>query len=214
MCILTIYLVRHGEAWHNVDSSVMNKAHDSQHNLTEIGQEQAKETAEFLKDILHERTVFYSSPYKRALQTAQAIREALPNEVPLYENPLLREWELGNLYDVNDRPPEVKKEYKAAGRFYFRFRNGESLADVYLRGNVFANAVLQRLLNQQRYEDIVIVSHAGFMHLFMTVLMQLPEQKVENFTLLESIENASVLQLNEKDDGTYGYKKIFVPSIK
>ena len=206
---MTIYLVRHGEAEHNVDPTVMSHTHDSKHSLTELGQKQARETAAFLKTKVNEKSVIYSSPYLRTIQTARAIHAELLEQVPFYENPLLREWELGNLYDVNDRPPQVKKEYKAAGRFYFRFRNGESLADVYLRASVFANTILQRMLNQQRYEDILIVSHAGFMHLLIMFLMEHP---VEHFTKLDSIENASVIALNEVD-GAYQYQKVFVPTV-
>lgn len=207
---MNIYLIRHGEAEHNVDKTVMAHTHDSQHSLTELGHKQAQVTAEFFKTIASPKTVLYSSPYLRTMQTAQAIHSALPEGVPFFENPLIREWELGNLYDFADRTPEKKKEFKAAGQFYFRFQNGESLADVYLRATMFMNTVVERVKQQQRYDNVVIVTHAAFIHMLLTFLMNWPIEDLKNF---KPVENASVIKINEVD-GDYQYEKIFVPIVK
>jgi broad specificity phosphatase PhoE len=206
---LTIYLIRHGESEHNVDHTVMKHTHDSKHSLTEIGQKQVKITAEFMKNLLNEKTVIYSSPYLRTKQTAKAIQSVLPFDVPFIENPLLREWEMGNLYDVHHRPPELKKEFKAAGQFYFRFQNGESLADVYLRASTFVNTVLQRLQKYNHYENVVVVSHAAWIQMLLIFLMEWP---IDNETKLIPMENASVITVNEVD-GKYQHEKVFVPNV-
>ncbi|WP_066319928.1 histidine phosphatase family protein [Bacillus sp. FJAT-29814] len=207
---MNLYVIRHGESQHNVDRTVMAHTHDSQHSLTELGFKQAAITAEFMKPLLNEKTVLYSSPYLRTKQTAAAIRALLPEQVPFFENPLIREWELGNLYDFNNRTPEAKKEYKAAGQFYFRFQNGESLADVYLRATMFMNTVVDRLKKQERYENIVVVTHAAFMHMLLAFLMNTP---VEDLLDFKPIENAAVLKINEVE-GDYQYEKIFVPVVE
>ncbi|MDQ0973879.1 broad specificity phosphatase PhoE [Neobacillus niacini] len=207
---MNIYLIRHGEAEHNVDKTVMSHTHDSQHSLTELGHKQAQVTAEFFKNIVSPKTVLYSSPYLRTMQTAKAIHSLLPESVPFYENPLIREWELGNLYDFSDRPPEKKKEFKAAGQFYFRFQNGESLADVYLRATMFMHTIVERVRKQQRYENIVIVTHAAFIHMLLTFLMNWPIEDLKNF---KPVENASVIKINEVD-GDYQFEKIFVPVVE
>lgn len=207
---MNIFVIRHGEADHNVDHSVMAHTHDSKHSLTALGQKQAQKTAEFMKSQVNENTVLYSSPYLRTIQTAKAIHSKLPSQIPFYENPLIREWELGNLYDVSNRTPEVKKEYKAAGRFYFRFHNGESLADVYLRATMFMNTVIEREKQQGRYENIVIVTHAAFIHMLLSFLLNWPVEDLENF---KPVENASVIQINEAD-GAYQHEKIFVPIVE
>ena len=206
---MTIYLIRHGESEHNVDYTLMEHIHDSEHNLTELGQKQAKATAEFLKTKVNEKTILYSSPYRRTMQTAKAIHALLPEQVPFYENPLLREWELGNLLNIQNRSPQMKKEYKAAGQFYFRYPNGESLADVYLRATMFSSTVLQRIQQQQRYEDILLVTHSAFMHAFLTFVMQWP---IDNENKQKPFENACVIAINEVD-GNYQHEKIFVPKI-
>jgi broad specificity phosphatase PhoE len=206
---LNIYIIRHGEAEHNVDRTVMTHTHDSKHSLTEIGHKQAQITAEFMRTLVNDKSVLYSSPYLRTMQTAKAIHSLLPAQVPFYENPLIREWELGNLYDFTNRTPEAKKEFKAAGLFYFRHPNGESLADVYLRATMFMNTVVERVKQQQKYENIIIVTHAAFIHMLLAFLKNWPVDELEKF---KPIENASVIKIFEAD-GEYEYEKIFVPNV-
>lgn len=206
---MNIYVIRHGESEHNVDRTVMAHTHDSQHSLTELGQKQAQKTGEFMQTLINEKTVLYSSPYLRTMQTAKAIHSKLPDQVPFYQSPLIREWELGNLYDFTKRSPEAKKEFKAAGQFYFRYQNGESLADVYLRATMFMNTVVDRARQQNRYENIVIVTHAAFIQMFKAFLMNWPVEDLLNF---KPIENASVIKINESE-GDFEYEKIFVPQI-
>lgn len=206
---MNIYLIRHGEAEHNVDRTKMAHTHDSQHSLTEIGHKQAQITADFLKEKLNENSVLFCSPYLRTMQTAQAIHSLMHENVPFFQNPLLREWELGNLYDFNNRTPEAKKEFKAAGQFYFRYQNGESLADVYLRATMFINTVIDRVKRQGRYENVVIVTHAAFIQMLLTFLMNWPIDSLANF---KPVENASVITIHETD-GDYHHEKIFVPIV-
>ncbi|MEO0234855.1 MAG: histidine phosphatase family protein [candidate division WOR-3 bacterium] len=65
-----IYLVRHGESEGNRDNKFRGRV---DFPLTEIGERQATELREFLKDFEFERII--SSPLKRSLQTAQPIAD-------------------------------------------------------------------------------------------------------------------------------------------
>lgn len=206
---MKIYLIRHGESEHNVDRFLMAHTHDSKFSLTDKGVQQAKLTGEFMKDIVKDDAVFYASPYKRTMQTAEAIYQIAGNSSPFYDNPLLREWELGNLYDFNHRPPEVKQQFKAAGTFYFRYHHGESMADVYLRASLFYNTVVQRLQSQGKYDQLVIVSHAVFIEMFKGFLLHWSTEKMANF---DPVENGSVTCMEEVD-GEFQYEKIFVPEV-
>ncbi|WP_018131321.1 histidine phosphatase family protein [Effusibacillus pohliae] len=204
---MNLYLIRHGEAEHNVDRFRMAHTHDSKHALTESGRQQAAATAQFIRDLAKGSSILYSSPYRRTIETAQAIHSLLPTGTPFYENPLLREWEWGNLYDFNNRTLESKKEFQAAGRFYFRYLNGESLADVYLRSTLFMHTIVQRLMQQQRYENLIVVTHAAFIQMLLAFLMNWPVEKMEYF---EPVENGAVIAVRETD-GEYRHEKIFVP---
>lgn len=206
---MKIFLIRHGESEHNVDRHLMAHTHDSKHALTSKGRKQAELTGEFMKDKLNEKSVFYVSPYLRTMETAQAIYSKLPQTIPFYESPLIREWELGNLYDFNNRPPALKKEFKAAGSFYFRYHHGESMADVYLRATLFVSTVIQRLEQRQKYENLVVVTHAALLEMIKGVLMN---WTVERMTDFKPVENASVTLIGEID-GEYHDEKIFVPEV-
>lgn len=206
---MTIYLIRHGESEHNVDPFRMEHIHDADHNLTEIGKLQAKETGKFLKTIVNDSAIIYSSPYARTMQTAEAIRAELPDNVPFFQNPLLREWELGNLLNISNRTPQLKKEYKASHQFFYRYPNGESMADVYLRAAMFSSTVLQRLELEKRYDHILLVTHSAFIEAFLTFILQLP---IDNYEKHKPFENGSVVAIN-KVNGEYEHKKIFIPNV-
>lgn len=207
---MILYLIRHGESQHNVDRDVMAHTHDSKHPLTDLGKKQAEKTAHFMQGEVNENTVLYASPYQRTIETAKVIYSRLADTVPFYENPLLREWELGNLYDFHhDRPPEVKREFKAAGSFYFRYKNGESFADVYLRASMFLSTIVQPLEQKGSYDNIVIVTHAAFIHALLGFRLNWPVEKMTGF---DPVENGAVIKLYEEDAG-YQFKKIFVPTV-
>jgi len=89
------YLLRHGQSWGNVEmviSSARSLAKSEKHGLTPLGYEQGQESAKNLLDLLREkqksynksdnsssmrRVFFYSSPFARARQTAQACLDGL-----------------------------------------------------------------------------------------------------------------------------------------
>jgi len=188
----------------------MEHIHDSEHYLTELGEKQAEATADFLKSVVSKNAVIYSSPYKRTMQTAEAIHGKLPENVSFYENPLIREWELGNLLNISNRTPQLKREYKSAGNFYYRYPNGESMADVYLRATIFSSTFLQRIRDQELYKDILIVTHSAFMQAFLTFMMQWP---INNAAKHQPFDNASVIAIEENGSG-YKYEQIYAPKIR
>lgn len=85
------YLLRHGQSWGNVEnviSSARSLATSDKHGLTELGFEQGQKSAVNLLDMIatedspveKTRVFFYSSPFARARQTAQACMEGLREE--------------------------------------------------------------------------------------------------------------------------------------
>jgi len=80
------YLLRHGQSWGNVEgviSSAPTLATNDKHGLTPLGYNQATNSSNFLLDLIIKeekkpyRVFFYSSPFARARQTAQACLEGL-----------------------------------------------------------------------------------------------------------------------------------------
>ena len=90
----TYYLLRHGQSWGNVEaviSSARSLATSEKHGLTPLGYEQGRESAKNLIEMIasdnqegdnekNKRVFFYSSPFARARQTAQACLEGLAQE--------------------------------------------------------------------------------------------------------------------------------------
>lgn len=72
--MLKIYLARHGQNEDNV-KGILNGHRDEP--LTELGLEQARHTAQFIKDNNLSFDAVYSSPLQRAYVTAEIITEAL-----------------------------------------------------------------------------------------------------------------------------------------
>lgn len=81
---------------------------------------------------------------------------------------------------------------------------------MYLRATMFMNTVVDRLKRQQRYDNLVIVTHAAFIHMLLAFLMETPVEDLLNF---KPIENASVTKIDEVDED-YRYEKIFVPKVE
>ena len=89
---MKMFLFRHGESeWNsNKDAKYSEENHNS--NLTELGLEQAKKNANYLKD--KNITSVYSSPLKRAFQTANELAKIINVKIQLNDN--LREF---SIYD-------------------------------------------------------------------------------------------------------------------
>lgn len=132
----------------NVDAKVYARVPDNRVQLTEEGRRQAVEAGQQLKGIIGEGQVrFFVSPYVRSRQTFQNILTGMglaegSAKFTFREDPRLREQDWGNL-QVPEKVVQCMKERRAFGSFYYRFKNGESGADVYDRVTSFW-ASLQR----------------------------------------------------------------------
>lgn len=128
-----IILIRHGQSQANVNLELYKTLPDNRIGLTETGKFQALECGKRIKDLIRNESIrFYVSPYKRARQTYNCILEHLKDNrhMTSYDG-RVREQEYGNLQSDMDTQ---FKEQKTVGEFFYRFRNGESGADVFNRG--------------------------------------------------------------------------------
>jgi len=97
---MKLYFVRHGESEGNRDNKFRGRA---DYPLTDAGRQQAESAGIFLKETVFEKV--YSSPLKRALETAEIISRHTGNRVECREelnNIFLGEWE--------DKPKMLIKE--------------------------------------------------------------------------------------------------------
>lgn len=146
-----IYLIRHAEGEHNTKESI---GWWSDTELTYHGKTQARALAARLKKELHgQETVVYSSPLKRALQTANKICTELSVAPIILDD--LQEYRTGLPSDISvfearkrslkfTKPTEDWKIVKSA----------ETFGELYQR----AGKVLSKILDKHD-ENVIIVSH-------------------------------------------------------
>jgi len=110
--------------------------------------------------------VFFVSPYLRSVQTFSYVAESFDKDNYIhYEEPRLREQDFGNFQD-QETMAQILKERDSYGRFFFRFPNGESGADVYDRISTFLET-MYRFFSKETHETVIIVSHGLTIRLFL-----------------------------------------------
>jgi len=163
-----IVLVRHAESEGNVNKHMYSVVPDRKLPLTELGKEQAQCVGkvlrnEFERDGDSYKLVFYISPYRRSYQTYQGISKNFEKDsiIGVYEDVQLREQDFGNFQDPTCKRREMKERLEF-GRFFYRFPDGESGADVYDRITIFEDHLV-RDINAGRFAqgntNLVLVTH-------------------------------------------------------
>jgi len=118
----------------------------------------------------------------------------------------LREQEFGNFSDKD--PSVVDKtfeEQRKVGKFYYRFLNGESGADVYDRANNLLDNIFRSIddIEKFQHENIVLVCHGLFMRIF---IMRFFKMSIEKFDLLACPNNCEIWVIEKNSQGIYEMK--------
>ncbi len=153
---MEIYIIRHGKTPWNVDRLLQG---GTDVELNEDGRNLAIKTGQGLKDIYFDK--IYSSPLKRALETAELIRGN--RDIPIETDDRLREISFGSR--EGERAMAVKDDPNDS--FYFFFHapekydplDGESFQSIMERTKSFLTEVVEPL--QDKYERIMIVGHGA-----------------------------------------------------
>lgn len=154
----TIYLVRHGENRANITKEFSYKLVD--YSLTPKGALQAEQTAEFFKTLPLDAV--YSSPLKRAYETAESIARSQGLPVTVLEE--FRELNVG---DLELRPPteanwrehdQVIGEWMK-GNLEARFPGGENFLEIIER----ARRGLLEVTRGRNGQRIVVAAHGGIL---------------------------------------------------
>lgn len=208
-----IILVRHGESQGNLDMSAYSTTPDYRIPLTPRGVEQARAAGRGILDVVSSssspdagpdpnwKVYFYVSPYERTRATLRGIGAAFPRDrvIGAREECRVREQDFGN-FQVEERMRAVKETRERFGRFFFRFPEGESAADVFDRVASFLESLWRDIDNGRLDQttscetNLVIVSHGLTSRVFM---MKWFKWTVEQFERLNNFENCEfrVMQL-------------------
>lgn len=136
-----IILVRHGESQGNKDDSAYVVIPDHKIPLTSTGVQQAQEAGFSVRQVVSDqgssnnwRVYFYVSPYDRTRSTLREMGRAFTRGriLGVREECRIREQDFGNFQET-ERMKTIKETREKFGRFFYRFPEGESAADVYDR---------------------------------------------------------------------------------
>ncbi|XP_047342495.1 phosphoglycerate mutase-like protein AT74H [Impatiens glandulifera] len=213
-----IILVRHGQSQGNVDEEVYTRVPDPKIGLTERGISEAEECGRRIRDMVackdggdhHDwKVYFYVSPYRRTLETLRNLGKAFERDriAGVREESRLREQDFGNFQDREQMKIDKEKR-KHYGRFFYRFPNGESAADVYDRITGFRETLradidigrFQPPGEQSPNMNIVIVSHGLTLRVF---LMRWYKWTVEQFDGLNNMGNCNMMVMERGYGGRY-----------
>ncbi|KAF2313351.1 hypothetical protein P3X46_030068 [Hevea brasiliensis] len=209
-----IILVRHGESEGNVDESTYTRVPDPKIGLTQKGKAQAQETGKRIRQMIEKdgsdwKVYFYVSPYRRTLETLQNLARPFERTriAGMREEPRLREQDFGNFQDREKM--RVEKTLRILyGRFFYRFPNGESAADVYDRITGFRET-LRADIDIGRFQppgerspnmNLVIVSHGLTLRVF---LMRWYKWTVKQYEALHNFGNGGMIVMEKGYGGRY-----------
>lgn len=205
-----IFLMRHGESKGNVNETLYSIIADHSMELTQRGYAQARCAGSFLRALTGDGPMHcFHSPYRRAAQTLDEMVKAFdPSMLAIREDPLLREQEFGNFQDV-ELIRRSKAERRRFGRFWYRFPNGESGADVHNRAADFLSTLFRQMdLSDKRAPHYMILAHGLFIRLFC---MRYLGWTVGQFEQVWNPANCEIWQLDRQADGRYYLAAAYQP---
>ncbi len=172
-----IFFVRHGETDHNKEGRFQGQLDIP---LNETGRTQAKEAAQKLKEAHIDYII--SSTLLRAKETAEIIQKEIGGQLIIENN--LQERAYGELEGMISKDiPELLNHSRT---YEWKPEGGESYKDVEER--VFE--VFERITNEYKGKNIVLVSHGGALRTLMKRLRNLDSDEMLS---RKGIKNAEVL---------------------
>ncbi|XP_030474950.2 phosphoglycerate mutase-like protein AT74H isoform X2 [Syzygium oleosum] len=210
-----IILVRHGQSEGNVDESVYTRVADPKISLTDKGKAEAEAVGWKIRGMIEKdgaddwKVYFYVSPYKRTLETLRNLGRAFERSriAGMREETRLREQDFGNFQDREKM--RVEKQMRIMyGRFFYRFPDGESAADVYDRITGFRET-LRADIDIGRFQppgewsqnmNLVIVSHGLTLRVF---LMRWYKWTTDQFERLNNLGNGEMIVMERGYGGRY-----------
>lgn len=184
-----IFLVRHGQDTDNA-AGILNGRRDTE--LTELGKDQAKTVAKKLAD--NNIQIIYTSPLKRAYETARIIAQELGIDEIIADKHLMeREFGVLTGKPIVDIPKYTDKILQTDKVNYFlEVEGSEDFPTLYERGK----KILQEIQEQHPDQNVLIITHGDIGKMIRAVF--------HNWTWEEGLktpyfDNTGVLELAPKD---------------
>lgn len=149
---MQIYLIRHGQSTSDIENRIGGSYDDK---LTELGLKQAEELAQKLKS--EKIDIIFSSPFKRARQTAKIIKNKLNCKLEIIED-LKERNRWGFLSGMNK--DEASKKYPKEFVFLQNWENTIKGAENYENFKNRIKKVFKNLITLNN-QSIAIITHGG-----------------------------------------------------
>ena len=193
---MRLFLVRHGLSSFNKKGLIQGRIDESY--LTDEGYEQAKLTGSLLNEIKFDQ--IYSSPLKRAAETAKEIEKCFDENFNIYYDKNLLEVDLHKWSGLTSK--DIKSKYKDS---YLIWKNDPEKLELKNKDNINYKPIQDlfeqaRLFIQKLQEDyksnknqnILIIAHNAILRCLILYLLNKPNQGFRKIRL----DNASISIIN------------------
>jgi ribonuclease H / adenosylcobalamin/alpha-ribazole phosphatase len=199
-----LWVVRHGQSAGNVARDAAHAAgaerilldhRDVDVPLSRLGCQQAQALGRWFGDSRHGPEVILTSPYARAIETAELFRAAggCDADMPVCIDERLREKEFGILDGLTTRGivavhPEQAEFRRLLGKYYHRPPGGESWCDVILR----LRSMLDTISLHHGGRRVMIIAHQVVVLCLRAIIENLSEEEILSIDALGDVANCAI----------------------
>lgn len=201
---MKIYLIRHGESLANLGLVSADFSMDNQNSLSQKGENQIRAIIPAFQNCNIVR--IFSSPMKRAIDSAKILQSDLVNKPKIIIDNHLKEIDYGIFTDDRNNPEmqNIAKK-QIAGDQEIRFGGGENMCEILGR---FLDFLVDTYKKNQNGE-IVIFSHGRL----ISIVSKKIEELCQNNIKKSKIDNASIIEV-ELNNNEINILKTYLNTLK
>lgn len=201
---MKIYLIRHGESLANLGLVSADFSMDNQNTLSKKGEDQIRAIIPAFQNCNIVR--IFSSPMKRAVESAEILQSDLVNKPKIIIDNRLKEIDYGIFTDDRNNPEmqNIAKK-QIAGDQEIRFGGGENIREILERFLDF----LVDIYKENQNDEIIVFSHGRLLSIVSKKIEELCQKEIKK----SKIENASIIEL-ELNNNEINLLKTYLNTLK
>lgn len=201
---MKIYLIRHGESLANLGLVSADFSMDNQNTLSKKGEDQIRAIIPAFQNCNIVR--IFSSPMKRAVESAEILQSGLVNKPKIIIDNHLKEIDYGIFTDDRNNPEmqNIAKK-QIAGDQEIRFGGGENIREILER---FLDFLVDTYKENQN-DEIIILSHGRLLSIVSKKVEELCNKEIKKF----KINNASIIEV-ELNNNDINLLKTYLNTLK
>ena len=201
---MKIYLIRHGESLANLGLVSADFSMDNQNTLSKKGEDQIRAIIPAFQNCNIVR--IFSSPMKRAVESAEILQSGLVNKPKIIIDNHLKEIDYGIYIDDRDNPEmqNIAKQ-QIAGDQEIRFGGGENIREILERFLGF----LVDTYKENQNDEIIVFSHGRLLSIISKKIEDIYQKKIKK----SKIENASIIEV-ELNNNEINLLKTYLNTLK